>query len=129
MRDVTKPRRLQSWQPCAERVVDGQAVLVYRWASSRVEAPVVVLIHGMEESWDIWTDFCERAAGQFHLFALDLPWHGRQGYTWGHGRSAPEWLRLGLELVPATPSGLIAHSFGANAALEYLHLPGSRGFQ
>lgn len=84
-------------------------------------AEAVVLVHGMEEPWEVWEGLVERLSRRSRVFLLDLPWSGRQGYDWTLDRaSCTEWLRRGLEAVPGGASLLVAHSFGAMTALDYL---------
>lgn len=110
----------RGWIPLAEQTIDDYPLRVYRWPDSTQHAPSLAAIHGMEEDWDVWQPACRRLADRFQIFCLDLPWHGRDGYAWGLKRSPAEWLHHGLQLVPDVPSIILAHSFGANAALEYL---------
>jgi 3-oxoacyl-[acyl-carrier-protein] synthase II len=110
----------RGWMRCAERTLDGQTLRVSQWRKSDSEAPATFMIHGLEEGSDIWLGLCQQLSDQSRLFGLDLPWQGHAGYRWGHVRPATEWLREGLALAPASPTVLIAHSFGANAVLEYL---------
>jgi pimeloyl-ACP methyl ester carboxylesterase len=118
-------RRGPDWRLHAERAVDGHPLRLYRESAAHPQAPAAVLIHGMEEGWDIWTGAVRQLRDAFRPFALDLPWNGRSGNRWGRVQSPAAWLHQGLDLLPAPPSVLIAHSFGATAALEYLerHTP------
>jgi pimeloyl-ACP methyl ester carboxylesterase len=81
-------------------------------------APLVVLVHGLEDSWASWWPLAERLA-DWRLVALDLPWRAGGDYRWRH-RSAGDWLRRGLDLVGEPVDAVVAHSFGAGATLELL---------
>ncbi|MFF2651039.1 serine aminopeptidase domain-containing protein [Streptomyces sp. NPDC058045] len=81
--------------------------------------PALVAVHGIEDSWRNWKDLAERLPG-FTIYALQMPWHSGNAYTWHEGRSPAQWLRRALELVPEQPHALLGHSFGANSILEHL---------
>jgi pimeloyl-ACP methyl ester carboxylesterase len=81
---------------------------------------VTVMFHGLGTQWDLWNPLILNLTLPLNIFSLDLPWSGQQGNLWGLKTSTFEWVRLGLKTVKADPSILIAHSFGANALLEYL---------
>lgn len=122
-------RPARRWPVCTERAIDGQTLQVYQWPDTPSQAPAIAMIHGLEEGSDIWLGLCQALADQFRPFGLELPWHGRDGYRWGHVRPATEWLDQALDLMPVSPAILVAHSFGANTVLEYLQyhtLPGLR---
>jgi len=81
-------------------------------------APLVVLAHGLEDSWVSWLPLARCMAG-WRLVALDLPWRAGSDYRWRR-RPAPDWLGRGLDLLDAPAHALVAHSFGAGVALELL---------
>lgn len=86
----------------------------------------VVLIHGMEEPWEVWESLVEPLSAEGRVYMLDLPWSGRQGYDWALDRvTCAEWLKRGLDAVPEPIVGLVAHSFGAMTALDYLDVAGT----
>lgn len=87
--------------------------------------PAVVLVHGLEDTWDGWTPLVTALCGAFRVYALDLPWHAGSDHRWCHGGTPAQWLRRGLDLVPEPVSALVGHSFGANAVLQMLAGPGS----
>jgi pimeloyl-ACP methyl ester carboxylesterase/acyl-CoA thioesterase FadM len=76
-------------------------------------------VHGIEDSWRNWNLLAERLEG-YTVYALQMPWHGGNTYTWREGGSPARWLRRALEMVPEQPHALMGHSFGANAILEHL---------
>ncbi|MGP3947294.1 alpha/beta fold hydrolase [Streptomyces sp. 7N604] len=87
------------------------------------DGPPLVAAHGIEDSWSRWRPLAEQLTG-FTTYALQLPWHGGNTYTWRQHGTPGQWLRRALDLVPETPTVLLGHSFGANAALEHLATPG-----
>lgn len=119
MRGVPVGSRQHAWHCAAESICDGYTLRSFRWgAESGSELPTLVFVHGMEEGWDVWSEVCRRLDGKYHMYALDLPWHGRDGYRWTHiGRTA-HWLQIGLALLTTPVHALVAHSLGANGFLE-----------
>ncbi|MBP0455063.1 alpha/beta hydrolase [Kitasatospora sp. RG8] len=83
------------------------------------EGPPLVAAHGIEDSWRNWRPLVERLPG-WTPYALQLPWHGGNRYTWRAEGSPAQWLRRALALVPERPRLLLGHSFGANAILQHL---------
>lgn len=81
--------------------------------------PLVVLAHGLEDSWASWQPLAAELDPDWRLVALDLPWRAGNDYRWRH-RQPGQWLGDALDLVGAVPDALVAHSFGANATLELL---------
>ncbi len=82
-------------------------------------APLVAFAHGLEDSWTSWMPLAAELNPDWRLVALDLPWRPGNDYSW-RGRSPGHWLGDGLDMLDTTPDALVAHSFGANAALELL---------
>ncbi len=103
-----------------QRVVDGQRLRAYRLHQAAPDAPIVAMVHGLESSWETWCALRRGCLEHFRLFALDLPWAGQDGYYWCYARPAHEWLQLTLDLLPAPPAFVVAHSYGVNVVLEYL---------
>jgi pimeloyl-ACP methyl ester carboxylesterase len=86
--------------------------------------PAAVLIHGLEEGWEIWEPLAERLAQRLRVFCLDLPWSGRSRYDWADDTRVRSWIARGLALVPGPVSVVVAHSFGASALLEHFDARG-----
>ncbi|MGI8665935.1 MAG: alpha/beta fold hydrolase [Jatrophihabitans sp.] len=80
---------------------------------------LVVLAHGLEDSWTSWWPLAAELNPDWRLVALDLPWRPGNDYRW-LTHSAAHWLGDGLDLLGARPDLLVAHSFGANATLNLL---------
>jgi 3-oxoacyl-[acyl-carrier-protein] synthase II len=119
-KEIGTVERSRGWIRCAERTLDDQTLRVSQWHAADNQPLTTFMVHGLEEGSDIWLGLCQQMSDQSRIFGLDLPWQGHAGYRWGHARSAAEWLHQGLALAPVEPTVLIAHSFGANAVLEYL---------
>jgi pimeloyl-ACP methyl ester carboxylesterase len=98
--------------------VNGPRVAVHTLVEGPPGAPLAVLAHGLEDSWECWVPLARRFAG-WRVVALDLPWRPGNDYRWRH-RPPSTWLALALELVGGHPDTVVAHSFGANATLELL---------
>ncbi|WP_344416992.1 alpha/beta hydrolase [Amycolatopsis minnesotensis] len=81
--------------------------------------PTVVLVHGLEASWDSWLPVSEFLDPRWRLLALDLPWRAGNDYAW-RGRSPGRLLADALAEADEPPAAVVAHSFGANATLELL---------
>ncbi|MFD0900337.1 alpha/beta fold hydrolase [Actinomadura sediminis] len=82
-------------------------------------APLVVFAHGLEDSWTSWLPVAGELDPAWRALALELPWRPGNDYAW-RGRSPGHWLARALDLVGEAPDALVAHSFGAGAALELL---------
>jgi pimeloyl-ACP methyl ester carboxylesterase len=80
--------------------------------------PLVVLVHGLEDSWETWRPLAAHLDPRWRVTALNLPWRPGNDYHWRQRRSA-DWLAAGLD--PLGPvDAVVAHSFGANATLELM---------
>jgi pimeloyl-ACP methyl ester carboxylesterase len=75
----------------------------------------VVLIHGLEDSWESWFTLSRALPPTWRITALDLPWRAGSDYAW-RTRPNGEWL---ADALPDRPDVVVAHSFGAHAMLEY----------
>lgn len=89
----------------------------------RAEAPPLVLLAGYPETWYAWRRIMPALAGDFRVFALDLPGQGDSdkpldGYDTATvaGRVHGLIQRLGLGRY-----GLVAHDVGAWVAFPYAH--------
>ncbi|WP_433042412.1 alpha/beta fold hydrolase [Dactylosporangium sp. CS-033363] len=80
-------------------------------------SPLVVLAHGLEDSWQSWHAFARGLDPDWGVVALDLPWRTGNDYRW-RTRPAGQWLADGLAQVGRVPDMLVAHSFGGSAALQ-----------
>jgi len=79
-----------------------------------------VLAHGLEDDWSCWRGLVERLDPDWHIRTLDLPWRAGNDYRWRQRDSAAAWLAAGLDGLDEPADALVAHSFGANAALELM---------
>jgi pimeloyl-ACP methyl ester carboxylesterase len=100
-------------------------VAVHELAPGRTGGPLVVLAHGMEDSWRGWLPLAGRLPAHWRVVALDLPWRAGNDYAWRRRSSSGQYLAEALDLVDAVPDALVAHSYGANATLE---LAAGRGY-
>ena len=92
---------------------------------------VVVLVHGLDESGDIWTDLAPALHGAGHV-VLRFDYHND-----GDPACAARLLRAELDgLAPSEPTGtaagspgvaIVAHSMGGLVAFDALTLPASDG--
>ncbi|MFH8410209.1 alpha/beta fold hydrolase [Streptomyces sp. NPDC018019] len=84
---------------------------------------VIAAAHGLQASWRTWGPLARHLPSGTRLYALDLPWRAGNDYGWRHTADASQHLARALQAVPERPDVLVAHSFGANAALGYLTQP------
>lgn len=84
------------------------------------DAPVVVLVHGMMESAEVWGSLVARLCDRHRCVVLELPWNGQQGGFWGEILRPEEWLREALDAFGLQPDAWVAHSFGASTVLALL---------
>jgi pimeloyl-ACP methyl ester carboxylesterase len=94
-------------------------VRVHTLAPGAPGGPLVVLVHGLEDAWASWLPMAAELDPDWRLVALDLPWRAGNDYRW-YRRPSGEWLADALDLLGARPDAMVAHSYGANAALELL---------
>jgi pimeloyl-ACP methyl ester carboxylesterase len=80
----------------------------------------VVLAHGLEDGWSCWQGLVGRLDPDWSVRALDLPWRAGNDYRWRQRGGAAGWLAAGLDGLDEPVDALVAHSFGANAALELM---------
>lgn len=92
---------------------------VHVLSRGRPGAPLVVFAHGLEDSWASWHSMAKQFDPDWRLLAIELPWRAGNDYEW-RTRRPGEWLGDGLDLIGTVPDVLVAHSFGANAALELM---------
>jgi pimeloyl-ACP methyl ester carboxylesterase len=88
--------------------------------SGEGRGPALVVVHGLEDTWDCWYDLATKLAGRCRLYVLDMPWRAGNSYLWSLRGTPGDWLRRGLEMVPEPVVALVGHSFGSNAILQYL---------
>lgn len=80
-------------------------------------APRVLLVHGLEDGWASWRELAAQLPSGWGVAALDLPWRAGNDYRWRQSATPSQWLRAGLDLLGEPIDAVVAHSFGANAAL------------
>jgi pimeloyl-ACP methyl ester carboxylesterase len=91
-------------------------------------AEAVVFVHGLGGSAEGWEALFGGFDRPFRLLSLEMPWSGTRGSGWS-ARSSADWIRSALAAIDAPVFMLVAHSFGANAVLEYLDRHGSGGVE
>lgn len=95
-------------------------------AAGQPGAPLVVLLHGMSASSDVYRELMHELADEFWLIAPDIPGFGHsedtEPYTLAH---LVEWLASFREELDLPAMMLVGHSFGgavaANFAISYPH--------
>ncbi|OIJ65810.1 alpha/beta fold hydrolase [Streptomyces mangrovisoli] len=108
------------WRQIVGQEVDGEPLRVWESPAHAPQGPVLVLVHGFEESWESWRPLTRRLPAGLRLFALDLPWRGGSRHRWTDAGTSSTWLERALELLPVRPDAIVAHSFGATTQLELL---------
>jgi pimeloyl-ACP methyl ester carboxylesterase len=116
---MSEVRRCEQWAFYPEGQANGNPAQVEERARSQ-QLHSLIMIHGLQESGEIWREVCRLLKSDFCPCCLELPWSGRGGHSWGSVRPAAEWLHLGLASAPVRPQVFVAHSFGVNVVLEYL---------
>ena len=101
------------------------------YGAANVDAPPIVLLHGVASNAKIWITVGPRLAERFHVYALDQRGHGEtdkpdSGYD---TPSVVEDIVAFLEAVDIERPVIAGHSWGGNVALEYAatHQHGLRG--
>jgi pimeloyl-ACP methyl ester carboxylesterase len=85
-----------------------------------VDAPVVVLVHGMMEPANVWRSVVARLKSRYRCVVLEMPWNGQQGSLWGLDVRSEVWLAATLSSFDIRPDAWVAHSFGATTLLALL---------
>jgi pimeloyl-ACP methyl ester carboxylesterase len=98
----------------------GEPIRVFHRPASHPGGPTVALVHGLEGTWDSWTGLVDRLPPDTDAYLLDLPWRAGSSHAWPHWGSSSTWLARGLDLLPAPPDFVVAHSFGASTVLDLL---------
>ncbi|WP_051794714.1 alpha/beta fold hydrolase [Streptomyces sp. NRRL S-87] len=98
---------------------------VRRARAAHAGPPVRVLaLHGLAASGTTWRAYAEHAAPAVELWTAELPWGPAGGAAWSHAGDPAEWIGRALAEVPGGVDVLVAHSFAAVLALEYLAAAG-----
>lgn len=115
------PERQSQIRPLAvDDAVFGGQVMTY--AAGDIEAPLVVLLHGLSHnaSGD-WQDVMPMLAQTYRVIALDLPGFGRS--TSGNHLYSPDAMakavRGAVRQLDARPFTLVGHSMGGAISLAY----------
>ncbi|WP_422768927.1 alpha/beta fold hydrolase [Plantactinospora sp. WMMC1484] len=83
------------------------------------DCPRLVLVHGLEDSWASWRGLAAVTDPRWRVTALDLPWRSGNDYRWRRSAAA-DWLARALDELGEPVDVLVAHSFGANAAMDLM---------
>ncbi|MFO7604001.1 MAG: alpha/beta hydrolase [Gammaproteobacteria bacterium] len=101
-----------------EPVFGGQAYIAEAGQRGK---PTLVLVHGLNDSMELWRPFIPALARHFHVISFDLPGFGRS--TKANKLYSPEnyvaFIRHVLERYAQPQIRLVGHSLGANIALHY----------
>lgn len=88
------------------------------------QAGVIVLLHGICESSDVWYAWVAALAGHYRVVSIDLPGHGRSrlapglDYEWSPARLAGD-VRQVLEHLQIGRLHLVGAKYGASIAVQY----------
>jgi pimeloyl-ACP methyl ester carboxylesterase len=102
-----------------ERTIDAEGVPLLITEFPHLDAPPVVLLHGIGSRGQSWWPVIDALAGRFHLFQVDLRGHG------GSGRPAEGYLLedyaadldMILDRLELDEPRILGHSLGALIAL------------
>lgn len=78
-----------------------------------------VFAHGLEDSWASWRPLAQHLPESWEISLIDLPWRPGSDYSW-RVRPSGSWLVDAFAALDRPADVLIAHSFGAHAALEMM---------
>jgi pimeloyl-ACP methyl ester carboxylesterase len=114
------PREVEArWVPLAETTIDGSTARVMH-DPQHVDGPVLLMMHGLEEYWQVWLPIAEILHNDYRILAADLPWRSRNDYDWTEIKTPSEWLAALIDALPVDVDVLFGHSFGSNTSLEYM---------
>lgn len=95
--------------------IHGEDLVIHATGGS--DGPTVVLLHGLEDSWECWKQLASRLAADARCYAVKLPWSAGGDYRW-RGRPPQEWIADALAAVAEPVDVLVAHSYSANAVIQ-----------
>jgi pimeloyl-ACP methyl ester carboxylesterase len=85
----------------------------------------VGFVHGLGGTPAVWQPLLERLPQEWGVTTFGLPWDAAEGSGWAVQDRPESWLERALQLPARPPQVLVAHSFGANAALQLLSTAGA----
>ncbi|WP_445396915.1 alpha/beta fold hydrolase [Streptomyces sp. LE64] len=83
------------------------------------DGPRLLLLHGLAAGSDTWDRLLPLLDPECEVWTAELPWRGSGTPEWWRTPPA-RWVREAVDAVPGGPTVLVAHSFGAGAALSWL---------
>lgn len=118
MSAVTAQSDSAAWTRISTSRVHHEDLDVY--ARDQTEAaPVIALLHGLEDSWESWKPLAATLSDDARCYMVNLPWRAGGKYRW-RTRPPQEWIAYAVDAVPEPIDLLIAHSFSANAVIQRL---------
>lgn len=119
---MTTSTATQSEQSTAIRSTDGTSLHVRMYGP--VEAPAVLLVHGMSMDGLVWADQVDRLVAEHRVITLDLRGHGRSGDPADQSYSDAEQWADDLDAVinhcAATAPTLVGWSYAGMIVGDYL---------
>lgn len=101
-----------------EPVFGGKARVV---EAGRDQHPLIVLVHGLNDSADVWRTFIPSLSQHFHVISFDLPGFGHSSKA--NKLYSPDnyvkFIRFVVSRFRHQQMILVGHSMGANIALRY----------
>lgn len=93
----------------------GGAAVQLNYAKGPGGGRPLVLLHGFGGWWQTWLQLISGFALRWHVYAMDLPGHGKSGAS-GTGYAVPDYAAHVAEFLRAVvgePAVLVGHSLGA----------------
>jgi pimeloyl-ACP methyl ester carboxylesterase len=84
----------------------------------------VGFVHGLGATSAVWQPLLAHLPQEWGITTFGLPWDAASGNQWAVRERPETWLERALQLPQRPPQVLVAHSFGANAALQLLSTTG-----
>jgi len=114
------PGRSAARLPDREVTVDGSRMLTREWRGPGVDAPTVVLVHGLVVAGDFVVPTAARLGDRYRVLAPDLPGYGRSTAAGdevsvvGLGAALGSW----ADAVGLTSAVFVGNSFGTQVVTE-----------
>ncbi|WP_025272374.1 alpha/beta fold hydrolase [Haloglycomyces albus] len=101
---------------------DEQPIVLRRESSGAADAPTVLFLHGLASDTQTWSDVSD-GLGRFRLWSAELPWRSEGVADWAVEHDPAVWLDRTAAQLNERIDVVVAHSFAATLALDWLTRP------
>lgn len=80
----------------------------------------LLVLHGLEDTHGSWRPVARALGAGWGCVGADMPWHAGNSYQWRWDAAPGDWVAKTLSQLDRPPDLVLAHSFSANAVLDFL---------